>query len=59
MRDSFYTFEWLGHPRQFRKKAEWLTLFNRLGFHLQAQEEVYTSLLGIRILNGIFVLKSA
>ncbi|MBI4115011.1 MAG: class I SAM-dependent methyltransferase [Candidatus Omnitrophica bacterium] len=58
LRDSFYTFEWIGHPRNFRKKEEWRQCFERLGFELEAEREVYTSLLGIRILNGVFILKA-
>ena len=56
LRDSFYTLEFVGHPRQFRKKEEWFECFRKLGFGLEFEKEVYTSLLGIRILNGVFVL---
>lgn len=57
LRDSFYTFEFVGHPRQFRKKEEWIKTFEGLGFQTESVKEVYTHLLGIRILNGIFVLR--
>ena len=56
LRDSFYTMEFIGHPRQFRKKEEWFRCFEELGFGLESEKEVYTSLLGFRILNGLFVL---
>jgi len=56
LRDSFYNFEFAGHPRNFRDKSGWLECFRRLGFRMKDQSEVYTRLLGIRILNGIFVL---
>lgn len=58
LRDSFYTLEFVGHPRNFRKKEEWFRCFRNLGFGVESEREVYTSLLGIRILNGIFVLRS-
>lgn len=56
LRDSFYTFEFVGHPHNFRDKRGWRECFQKLGFGLEAEKEVYTSLLGIRILNGVFVL---
>jgi ubiquinone/menaquinone biosynthesis C-methylase UbiE len=58
LRDTFYTLEFVGHPRQFRTKEEWLRCFRNLGFRVEAVKEIHTSLLGIRILNGIFVLKN-
>jgi len=56
LRDSFFTLEFVGHPRQFRKKEEWQRSFQNLGFRVEFENEIYTSLLGIRILNGVFVL---
>jgi ubiquinone/menaquinone biosynthesis C-methylase UbiE len=56
LRDVLYNFEFIGHPCQFRKKEEWSSCFERMGFHLKFETEIYTSLLGMRILNGIFVL---
>ena len=56
LRDRIYNLEFVGHPCQFRKKDEWSRCFRDLGFGLQSAEEVDTSLLGMRILNGIFVL---
>lgn len=56
LRDSFYTFEFVGHPRNFRDKQKWIRSFQSLGFKVEAEKEVYTSLLGIPILNGIFIL---
>lgn len=58
LRDSFYTLEIVGHPRNFRKKEEWFQCFKQLGFRVESEKEIYTSLLGIRILNGIFVLSN-
>lgn len=57
VRDSFYNLEFFGHPRQFMKKEEWTRLFRSLGFRIEFQKEIYTFLLGLRILNGIFVLR--
>lgn len=58
LRDTFFTLEWVGHPRQFRKKEEWRRSFEGLGFQVVSEKEVYTSLGGVRILNGIFVLNT-
>lgn len=59
LRDTFYTLEFFGHPRQFRRKEEWFRCFEALGFRVESENEIYTSLLGVRILNGIFVLSHA
>ena len=56
LRDTFYNFEFVGHPRNFRRKEEWLQCFRHLGFRVESEREIYTSLLGMRILNGIFIL---
>lgn len=56
LRDQVYNLEFFGHPCQFRKKDEWSRCFRDLGFGLQSAKEVNTSLLGMPILNGIFVL---
>jgi len=56
LRDSFFTLEFVGHPRNFRGKREWFQCFENLGLKVEFEKEIYTSLLGIRILNGIFVL---
>lgn len=56
LRDTFYTLEFVGHPRQFRKREEWLECFKALGFQVRFDKEIHTSLLGVRILNGIFIL---
>jgi ubiquinone/menaquinone biosynthesis C-methylase UbiE len=57
LRDQIYNFEFVGHPCQFKKKEEWFQCFQKLGFGLESEKETYTSLLGMRILNGIFVLR--
>ena len=59
LRDSFYTLEFVGHPHQFRKRKEWQDCFKGLGFQVTSEKEVYTSLLGIPILNGVFVLNTS
>jgi len=58
LRDSFYTFEFVGHPHNFRDKKGWRECFQKLGFQVEAEKEVYTSLLGVRILNGVFILNT-
>jgi len=58
LRDTFFTLEFVGHPRQFRTREEWRECFEGLGFRIKFDKEIYTSLLGIRILNGIFVLST-
>ena len=58
LRDSLYTLEFVGHPRQFRRKEEWRECFKALGFRMTSEKEIYSSLLGIRILNGIFILNT-
>ena len=56
LRDTLFNFEFVGHPRQFRRREEWLECFSRLGLKKEFEKEIYTFLLGFRILNGIFVL---
>lgn len=56
-RDKSYNIEFLDHPCQFKKKEEWKTIFSESGFSLVDCREVYTWLLGFRILNGIFIFK--
>lgn len=55
-RDMMYNLEFVGHPRQFKTKEEWFECFKQLGFRVESEQEVPTSLLGIPILNGCFVL---
>lgn len=59
VRDTLCNLEFVGHPRRFQKREEWLASFRRLGFRVEFEKEVLTSLLGLRILNGIFVLGHA
>ena len=58
LRDSLYNLEFVGHPRNFKTKEEWLQCFRSLGFQVKSELELCTSLLGIRILNGVFFLGS-
>lgn len=57
-RDQLYNCEFYGHPCQFKKKEEWLRIFEALDFGVLNTQEVYTRLAGLKILNGIFVLKA-
>ena len=57
LRDRLYNFEFFGHPCQFRKKEEWQVVFEKLGFLSFDQQNVYTKLAGLSILNGVFALK--
>ncbi|HXV27843.1 MAG TPA: methyltransferase domain-containing protein [bacterium] len=57
LRDKIYNFEFWGHPCCFKKKDEWISLFQRHGFFLIEQKNVYTWLAGLRILNGLFVFQ--
>ncbi len=56
VRDSLYNFEFVGHPRNFRDRSGWLECFHSLGFRSERELEVRTSLLGLPILNGVFIL---
>jgi len=55
-RDRMYNFEFLGHPNQFRSRQEWLDVFRRLDFEILETRELHTRLLGLRILNELFIL---
>ena len=57
LRDRLYNFEFFGHPCQFRTREGWLKLFEECGLAFESDEQVYTKLAGMRILNGIFILK--
>ena len=59
LRDRLYNLEFVGHPCQFKQKEEWFQCFQKLGLKLESEKEIYTFLLGLRILNGIFILKCA
>ncbi len=59
LRDQFYNWEFYGHPCQFKKREEWLQLFQKLEMEALNVQEVRTRLAGLSILNGIFVLKVA
>ena len=58
LRDRLYNFEFFGHPCQFRKKEDWVALFGKLGYKLVSEDEVYTQLAGLRILNGILIFEA-
>ncbi len=59
VRDQIYNFEFFGHPCQFRKQEEWLQPFRGLKLEVSRVESFYTWLSGLRILNGLFVLRLA
>lgn len=58
LRDQLYNFEFFGHPCNFKKREEWISLFSSLGFSLKEEQKVYTWLSGLRILNGVFIFKT-
>ncbi|MBI3306536.1 MAG: class I SAM-dependent methyltransferase [Candidatus Omnitrophica bacterium] len=58
LRDQLYNFEFFGHPCNFKKREEWISLFGSLGFSLKEEQKVYTWLSGLRILNGVFIFKT-
>jgi ubiquinone/menaquinone biosynthesis C-methylase UbiE len=57
LRDRIYNFEFFGHPCRFKKAEEWVALFERLGFSLVEEKQMYTWLARLRILNGLFVFQ--
>jgi ubiquinone/menaquinone biosynthesis C-methylase UbiE len=57
LRDQIYNFEFFGHPCQFKKREEWLALFEREGCKLVEDRLVRTRLAGMGILNGVFILR--
>lgn len=59
LRDQIYNCEFFGHPCQFKKKDEWLRVFESLGLAALHTEEVETKLAGLKILNGVFVLDAS
>ncbi len=58
LRDMIYNFEFVGHPCQFKKAAEWIEVFKSEGFSLQSEHKIYTRLAGMRICNGLFIFKT-
>lgn len=56
-RDRFLNVEFLEHPHQFRKNGEWLEFFKGAGFEASSFKSFYTWLMGLRVLNGIYVLE--
>ena len=56
VRDSLFNLEFVGHPRQFKQKDQWFQCFRSLGLKVESEQEIHTSLLGLRIFNGIFIL---
>ncbi len=55
-RDRFLNVEFMAHPHQFRTDGGWREFFNRAGFEVRSFKSVYTWLMGLRVLNGVYVL---
>lgn len=58
-RDRFLNVEFLNHPHQFRTDGGWRGFFKASGFEVSSFKSIYTWLMGLRILNGIYVLEKA
>jgi ubiquinone/menaquinone biosynthesis C-methylase UbiE len=58
-RDRILNIEFMEHPHQFRKDAEWRDFFRMSGFEMSSFKSFYTWLSGFRILNGVYVLEKA
>ena len=56
-RDRFLNVEFMSHPHQFRTDAGWRGFFKAAGFEVSSFKSFYTWLMGLRILNGIYVLE--
>ena len=57
LRDRIYNFEYFGHPCQFKKSEGWKELFNKMGLRLAAEHQANTRLMGLSILNAVYVLE--
>lgn len=57
LRDRIYNMEFFGHPCNFKTRTEWVRFFEEKGFESVEDDRLYTWLAGLRILNGIFILK--
>jgi len=55
LRDQIYNFEFVGHPKNFKKKSEWIDFFNSKVLTLSFEKELKTHLVGLSILNGVMV----
>lgn len=57
-RDMFYNCEFIGHPKNFKTREGWIDLFrDRFSMNLVLDREIDTRLLGLGILNGVFVFE--
>ena len=56
-RDRLLNVEFMAHPHQFRKDGEWREFFKVAGFEVSSFKSFYTWLMGLRILNGVYVLQ--
>jgi len=57
LRDRIYNLEFWGHPCRFKTKAQWINYFAGHGCRLSFESEIYTWLMGLRILNGLMVFE--
>ena len=58
-RDRILNVEFLSHPHQFRTDGGWRVFFNAAGFEVCSFKRFYTWLMGLRILNGVYVLEKS
>jgi SAM-dependent methyltransferase len=56
-RDRILNVEFTSHPHQFRTDSGWREFFKVAGFNICSFKSFYTWLLGLRILNGVYVLE--
>ena len=53
LRDQIYNFEFFGHPKNFKKKQEWIVFLEAKSLLFKEAIEIKTELAGLSILNGI------
>jgi ubiquinone/menaquinone biosynthesis C-methylase UbiE len=56
-RDRFLNVEFTEHPHQFRSDGGWREFFKVCGFGVSSFKSFYAWLVGLRILNGVYVLE--
>ncbi len=55
LRDQLLNFEFVGHPRNFKKREDWIQTFESQGCRRVEDMQLFTWLAGMRILNGVFI----
>ncbi len=58
-RDRILNVEFLSHPHQFRTDSGWRDFFKTSGFVVSSFKSFHTWLLGLRILQGVYVLEKS